>query len=151
MLTHFLSWPVAMLARSNLIYAVIWLMPQLNAICAGTWRGSGGSLPQFWGRVDGAPKPSGRTEVAKFSFCFICEKTKGWKISDLKPMRKLDLGYLGFFLLWTTLANVSWAPSPPQPEDSSRATEYEVRIEISSYTKQIIFRQLSASCQHVYT
>ena len=24
--------------------------------------GTGGSLPQLWGRVDGAPKPSARTE-----------------------------------------------------------------------------------------
>ena len=42
----------------------------LNAICSGTGRGSGGSSPQLWGRVYGAPKPA-RTEKLLLFYIFV--------------------------------------------------------------------------------
>ena len=64
---------------------------------------SGGSLPELWGRVDGAPKPSARTEnLLRFVFLFRFYRRKGQRMK--KKWRKIDEktrfgGTLGFFLL----------------------------------------------------
>ena len=78
-----------MLARSNLIYAVICHMRGNRE------GGSRDSLLQLWGRVDGAPnrQPEQRScYFLYFRFVFIGEKAKKRKTSGLKPMKKkLDL------------------------------------------------------------
>ena len=62
-----------MLARSNLMYAIICHM-------RGNREGAvEAACPQLWVRVDGAPKPSARTEkLLLFIFCFVLigEKAK---------------------------------------------------------------------------
>ena len=118
-LTQCRSWPVAMLAKSNLIYAVICYM-------RGDREGAVGAVcPQLWGHVNGAPKPSARTEkLLRFIFSFRFYRWKGQRMKNKwhKTNQKTRFGStLDFSLSWTTLAK-SVEPPPPQPANSSCVT-----------------------------
>ena len=89
----------------------------------GQWR----QLAPTLGQCGWCPQTvSPNIEVATFyifaSFFFIGEKAKGWKISGLKPMRKLYLGYPRFLSIMNDVGKGQLSP-PPQSEDSSRSTE----------------------------